>query len=110
MKAKNTRELAEVLRQTANYLDSISSFELEGIFTICGELPALSYYSKDKFVEAVKAMGNSKKAYDTGEFANLNVTAMEFPFKVQISRDKVCRKVVKFECDPLFSAEELETL
>lgn len=110
MKYKDTRELAEALRNTAAYLDSIESFKTDGIFCIVSDASSLHYYDKNLFVAGVKAMGDATKTYDAGEFANLNVTAKAFPFTLKISRDKVCRKVVKFECDPLFSAEELETL
>lgn len=109
MKYKDTRELAEALRNTAAFLDSIDNFKTDGIFCIV-DTPSLSYYEKDKFVAGVKAVGDATKSYDSGEYANLNVTAKAFPFKLTISRDKVCRKVVKFECDPLFTAEEVEAL
>ena len=109
MKYKDTRELAEVLRNTAAFLDSIDNFETDGLFCIV-DTPSLTYYERDKFVAGVKAVGDATKSYGSGEYANLNVTAKAFPFKLTISRDRVCRKVVKFECDPLFSAEEIEAL
>jgi hypothetical protein len=111
-----TRELAVELRKFADYLDSRPEFKNETLLffpkTTYGEQYVhMSYDDKTQFVEAVKAMGSSTKEY-TGDsdFAKLNVRAKDYPLELSISRDKVCRKVVKFECDPLFSEEELEAL
>lgn len=110
----NTRELAEALRNTATYLDTISPFDA-GSYAMFLEKKgtigmSLDYYSKEKFVDAVKAVGSATKEYTEGEYSQLQVTAKAFPLTVSISRDKVCKRVVKFECEPLFSNEELETL
>lgn len=101
-----SRTYAEKLRRIATYLDSRDEFELDYEHS-----SSLSFYSKDKFVDAVKAIGSSKKTYGEGEYASLFVTPRAFPeLKLSIQRDKVCHKVVKFECEPLFSGEELENL
>ena len=111
----NTRELAEALRDIATYLDTISPFDAES-YAIVSEKKkgiigvSIGYCSKEKFVDAVKAVGSATKEYTEGEYSQLQVTAKAFPLTVSISRDKVCKRVVKFECEPLFSNEELETL
>ena len=107
---KNTRELAEVLRKTAAFLDSKDSFEVEGLFCIASEKPSLSYYDKGRFVAGVKAMGRATKRYGDGDYAQLYVTSTEFPLTLSISRDKVCKKKVTFECEALFSSEEEDAL
>jgi hypothetical protein len=111
-----TRELAVELRIFADYLDSRPEFNNGTLIffpkTTYGEqYMHMSYDDKPQFVEAVKALGNSTKKY-TGDsdYAKLEVQAKDYPLKINISRDKVCRKVVKFECDPLFSEEEFEAL
>jgi hypothetical protein len=111
-----TRELAVELRIFADYLDSRPEFNNGTLIffpkTTYGEqYMHMSYDDKPQFVEAVKALGNSTKKY-TGDsdYAKLEVQAKDYPLKINISRDKVCRKVVKFECDPLFSEEEIEAL
>lgn len=101
-----TRTYAENLRKQADFLDSRPEFALD--YEHSG---TLSFYSRDKFVNAVKALGTSDKKYSEGEYSQLYVTPQAFPeFKIAIARDKVCRKVVKYECEPLFSEAELETL
>ena len=111
----NTREVATAMRNTANYLDSLEEFDLESSLFFSGSDKSInasvSYWDKDNFVNAVKAIGNSTKKYDTDtEYPRLRVIAKDFPFEVNISRDKVCKKIVTFDCDPLFSAEEVEAL
>lgn len=110
----STRDVAKTLRETADYLDSIGEFDTEDTLFFSTKnkvlVPSVSFYDKDRFVAAVKAMGNATKHYDEGDYARLHVTATAFPLSVNISRDKVCRKVVKFECEPLFTGEELESL
>ncbi len=111
-----TRELAVELRNFADYLDSRPEFKNETLIffpkTTYGEqYMHMSYDDKPQFVEAVKALGSSTKKY-TGDsdYAKLEVQAKDYPLTITIPRDKVCRKVVKFECDPLFSEEEVENL
>ena len=111
-----TRELAVELRIFADYLDSRPEFNNGTLIffpktTYGKQFMSLSYDDKSQFVEAVKALGNSTKKY-TGDsdYAELKVRAKDYPLEITISRDKVCRKVVKFECDPLFSEEEFEAL
>lgn len=112
----NTRELATFLRSTADYLDSVPEFEAESVFQIVPnhtkKIPqaGLSFWDKDKFIEAVKALGNATKSYDTSDYPYLRVTAVAFPFQVNISRDKVCKKIVTYDCGPLFSTEEVNSL
>jgi hypothetical protein len=43
-------------------------------------------------------------------YAELVVKATAAPFSVRISRDKVCKKIVSYDCEALFSAEEVEAL
>lgn len=103
---KTSRTYAQQLQRIAAFLESKPEFELD--FTH-GHL--LSFYTKDNFVAAVKAIGSSTKKYGEGEYANLEITPVAFPeLKLSIQRSSVCRKVVKFECEPLFSEEEVEAL
>lgn len=110
----DTRKLAEALRNAATYFDSLDNFDVESYAMVIekkeGVTFSIGFYTKDKFVTAVKALGNVTKLYTEGEYSQLVVTARDFPVSVSIQRDKVCKKVVKFECEPLFSVEELEEL
>jgi hypothetical protein len=101
------------MRNTANYLDSLEEFDMESVVsfmstTKTGIYPQVSFWSKDKFVAAVKVMGNVTKTYDTGEYPRLRVTAKDFPFEANISRDSVCTKKVTYDCQPLFTADEVQ--
>jgi hypothetical protein len=111
-----TREVAKTLRGFADFLDARPEFDTEGVVSFLEgyskEEPHayINFYDKGKFVEAVKSIGNATKTYTDGDYPKLEVTADAFPIKLSISRDKVCRKIVQFECDPLFSEEEVRSL
>ena len=111
-----TRELERLLRKFANYLVTIPEFDVEGCVSFLeghagtGPYVHVSLWDRDKFIAAVKAIGSSKKVYTEGDYAELQVTADAFPIKLSIARDKVCLKKVTYECEPLFSAEEVEAL
>jgi len=109
---KNSRDLADRLRQVADFLDLRDVFKTEngGYLSSYDGKFGISFDSKEHFVAAVKAVGDAEKHYTDGDYPKLEVTADSFPIKLSISRDKVCRKVVKFECDPLFSDAEVEAL
>ena len=111
-KLKNSHEVALRMKQVADYLLARDAFNVQnGVFTSSynGKV-AFTFDDKANFVEAVKIIGDATKNYTTGDYAYLEVKAAYAPIELKISRDKVCRKVVKFECEPMFSAEELETL
>ncbi len=112
-----TRELTEMLRKTADYLDSLEEFKMGSSITFTSENKTKSltvfshFYDKENFVAAVKAVGNATKYYDDStSYPELHVTAKAFPLEFSISRDKVCKKIVTYDCEPLFSEEEVETL
>jgi hypothetical protein len=111
----NSREAAAAMRNTANYLDSLEEFDMESVVSFMsttkkGIFASAAYWGKDKFVAAVKVMGNVVKTYDTGDYPRLRVTARDFPFEANISRDSVCTKKVTYDCQPLFTADEVEAL
>ena len=92
-----THELVPFLRGLATTFLYAPDFDTEGCFSILtgvDEKPYIfiSFYARDKFVAAVKALGSSTKEYTTGDYPRLQVTARDFPIKLSISRDTVCRK------------------
>ena len=101
----DTREAAKKLREIADFLDSRPTFSLEyfnpGFF---------SFYDKAQFVAAAKAIGDATKITEEGEYANFNLKSKHAPITLVIPRDKVCHKTVKYECEPLFTSEEMESL
>jgi hypothetical protein len=111
-----TRELERTLRSFADFLSAVPEFDVEGCVSIMeghkatGPYVHVPIWDRDRFITAVKAIGSSKKVYTEGDYAELQVTAEAFPIRLSISRDKVCLKTVTYECEPLFSAEEVEAL
>ena len=106
MKQLTSHEYAAELRRIATYLESRPEFGTEqySAFTY------LSFYDKDMFVAAAKAIGNAKKEFTDGSYAELLLNVVGAPIRLSIARDKVCKKTVTYDCEPLFSAEELGEL
>ena len=111
-----TREYAVELRKIADFLDSRPEFEIGHFFfspktTYSKFYAHASYDDKQVFVAAVKALGDYTKKY-TGntDYSKLEVTAKAYPLELSIPRDKVCKKIVTFDCEPLFSESEIEAL
>ena len=101
----DTREAAKKLREIADFLDSRPTFSLDyfnpGYF---------SFYDKAQFVAAAKAIGDATKITEEGEYATFKLKSKHAPITLVIPRDKVCHKTVKYECEPLFTSEEMESL
>ena len=101
----NTREYAVEMRKIAEFLDSRPEFEID----ICetGEI-RFYFYDKESFVKAAKALGDAEKKVTSYE--DFQLVSKHAKVTLSIPRDKVCRKVVTYDCEPLFSAEEVENL
>lgn len=99
-----TREYATGLRNLADFLDSRPEFNLPSKPKAFGY-----YFDKDEFVSAVKALGAGLKEVDGTDFV---FNANNGVVKVSIRRDKICRKVQEavWDCEPLFTPEEVEAL
>lgn len=100
-----SHEYAQKLHEIATFLESKPEFET-------GATPRLSFYfwfDKENFLAAVRALGSGKKVFSGSDF-RYEVSAA--PISAVISRDKVCRKVrdEEWECEPLLSPQEEETL
>ena len=108
----NTREYSIELRKIADFLDSRPEFRVElGIYTSLNPAHSnIAFYNKSNFTEAAKALGSATKKYTEGDYAKLELISTEIPLSLTIPRDKVCKKTVVFDCEPLFSAEEVEAL
>ena len=103
----DTREAAKKLREIADFLDSRPTFGLGYYF----EPGLFSFYDKAQFVAAAKAIGDATKSTEEGvAYADFRLTSKHAPITLVIPRDKVCHKTVKYECEPLFTSEEMESL
>lgn len=105
MKINNTREASTWLRTIADFLDSRPEFNLEHYSP-----EVFHFYDKDTFVAAAKALGNANKNVDDGEYAYFRLVSTASPVTLTISRDKVCTKKVVYNCEPLFSPEDIANL
>lgn len=101
----NTREYAVELRKVADFLDSRPEFELE-VYEDGSKV--FNFYDKKLFVDAAKALGNATKSYTS--YDDFCLTSKSANVVLSIARDKVCKKVVTFECEALFSPEEESAL
>jgi hypothetical protein len=111
----NSHALAKHLQSIAKFLESRANFETDSIQSThysekSGLQTNIHFYNKEKFTEAAKLFGNATKEFENGEYADFKLTSTTAPISLRIPRDKVCRKTVKFECEPLFSTEELNNL
>ena len=68
----------------------------------------LYFWSKEDFTAAAKALGTAKKVVTSSD--DFQLIAEGAPVTLSISRDKVCKKIVTYDCEPLFTPEEVEAL
>lgn len=72
----------------------------------------LSYWEKEEFLAAVKALGTGTKEFTTGSYPEVVFKPKDMPeVHVSIARDKVCRIVTpaipaEYDCEPFLSPEE----
>ena len=100
----NSHEYAVKLQKTAELLLSKPEIQM----TSSGEVH-MYHTSKETLLENMKALGSGEKKYshDYFEFRPTGTLLLLYS-----DRSLVCRKIqeVKWECDPIFSTEELEAL
>lgn len=103
-----SHEYANRVKEIADFLLSRPEFDTGGSPHFF-----LSFYDKDKFLLAVKALGTGTKEFTTGSWPEVvfKPTGAE-EIKVSVPRDKVCRKVqdAVWECEPLLSTGEIEQI
>ncbi|HLW51247.1 MAG TPA: hypothetical protein VKW06_00260 [Candidatus Angelobacter sp.] len=109
-KLPTSHDLARALQQTAEWLLSRPSFQIEERFDAM-TWQSINFSQKDKFLAAVRAIGTGKKAFRPHE---VEVKA-EIPggrIYLKAPRDLVCRLIrpAEYECDPFLSPEEEKQL
>ena len=102
-----SHEYAEGMKQAAEFLLSRPEFETR----LDPWMYLGYYYSKEKFLDAVRALGSGHKEYkdDMLTFEN---KACGASIQASIRRSEVCRlvKAAEYECIPLLSIEEEASL
>lgn len=65
-------------------------------------------YGKEELLKWIRAIGGTWTK-ETTAYDDINFESKRIPgFSVQIPRDRICRKVVTWDCEPLLSKEEEE--
>jgi hypothetical protein len=99
-----SHEYAQIVKATAEHMLSRPEVEVDSVPRLY-----ISFWSKEKFVSVVKAMGAGKK-----EFKSDDLTFIPDGTCLQISapRNLVCRKIqeAKYVCEPLLTERELADL
>jgi hypothetical protein len=100
----NTREYAARIRAHADELDCLPTFEVPNYFSESHK--TLSYfYSKDDFVEAVRALGSGTKEIKDDKMLFRPSGAS---FALEIERSVVCKvvKPAEWSCEPWLTDEQ----
>jgi hypothetical protein len=97
-----SHEYAEELKKTVEHLLARPDVEFES-----GPFLYVSFWEKEKFIAATRAMGSGKKEFSSTD--DLHFMPVGTCLTMSIGRDTVCRKIqdVKWECEPLLSEEEV---
>ena len=68
------------------------------------------YFDKTKLAAAIRALGGKwtkKILCPDHDYASIQFISEKFPVVFSISRDKVCKKTVSYDCEPIFAPGEL---
>lgn len=105
MTPKTKEEAVKGLLEMAGRLDAMDKLPIDAHhFTVVGY-----FYSKESLVKALRDIGGSwtKEIMDADkEYSRINMVHKTLPIILVISRDMVCRKILRYECEPMFSPEE----
>ena len=97
------QELAHTLRELAQIYEKPENENLVQ--------PGLHIFvdTKDQLLALVRAIGG-KFTKDMGSewesYPNVTLESLRLGVKICIPKDKVCRKVVRYDCEPLLSPQE----
>lgn len=103
-----SHEYAKRQKEIAEFLLSRPEFDVNG----AGPLEFFSYYDKEKFLAAVRAVGSGAKNLDASS-TEVRFIPTGFPeVHISVPRNLVCRKVQEavYECEPFLSADEVASL
>jgi hypothetical protein len=113
----------EIFPRTRTRTETMTNIELAGNLEALaaklrtvpdGDIPELHFgayvWEKASLVAVLQAIGGKWKKQIRGGLDNIRVESVDFaPLAITIPRDKVCKKTVTWDCEPLLSpAEEAE--
>ena len=67
------------------------------------------FWDKENLVSAIRGFGGKWIKHDGGndEFASIRLESVDYaPMVLSVSKSRVCRKVVSYECEPLLSPSD----
>lgn len=105
----SSHEYANKLKQLADFLLAKPDFDAR---TVTVNEFFWYWQDKQKFLDAVKALGSGRKEYEEGLSGDVLFYPSGLPsdtfFAVRVNRAAVCRKVQeeKWDCEPLLSQAE----
>ncbi len=98
---RTNKEFASALRNLADLIDANDNLPQIGDREIY-------FFPSDKaeLLNLIRAFGGTwDKSLGYGG-DNIRLTSRTLPVELQISRDKVCRKIVTYDCEPMFSPDD----
>lgn len=107
---KVTKEYIQGLRTLADRLESLDE-ETAKVLDLTG--PGQYFFNKETIATCIRLLGGKWTKTARGgdaEYASLVFTSEKFPVTFHISRDKVCKKTVTFDCEPIFAPGEDDAL
>ncbi len=101
-----TREqFIDGLRALADRMEGVPELEIPGYTQLY-----LMTYDKTELLKKLRQFGGSwVKTLGFGE-ADIQLESKVFPVKISIPRDKVCKKTVTWDCEPMFSPQDEQEL
>lgn len=99
---------AEQLKTLAEFLLSKPEFEVNSNKAYFFD----TYYNRDSFIKAVKALGSGTKNFTDTYLEYLVKSPNGTHIRIEAPRDRVCTLVTPavYDCIPLLSEEEVEAL
>ncbi len=98
---KTKAEFVRGLRKLADIIEA-----QDGEPTNISKTLYVSVYNKAALLTEIKRYGGvwHKSLSYGGE--NIQLTSRELPVLISVPRDKVCRKTVRYDCEPMFSPDD----
>lgn len=101
---KTKAQFVAGLRKLADLLETSEDAPLESQNLYLGA------YDKDELLKLVRFFGGVwDKSFGFRE-EDIHLTSRELPILISIPRDKVCRKTVTYDCEPMFSPDDEKEL
>lgn len=101
-------EYVKKLRALADKLEELG--EVQGLepANIC-----IYQFNKETLASIIRALGgkwNKIVLCPDKDYSAINFTSEKYPVVITISRDRVCKKTINYDCEPIFAPGEDDAL